>query len=207
MKHMLWRIVSKALPICSRLVKRGMNIDPYCPRCHKEEESICHVLFKCPYANIIWRLSNTPLLSMHQFTNDVEENISLLVNCYHNTGFTEQQKLAPFWLLWRIWKARNNLVFNKFRESPSRVVLQAQADVMAWINNFANKSTQTLSSSHATPITSTWTKPPPSFVKCNFDAGFDIGTSKGIGGWIIRDHHGIAKAWGSSILPSVSTPL
>lgn len=184
-----------------------MNIDPYCPRCHKEEESICHVLFKCPYANINWRLSNTPVLTSRQFTDDLEENISLIVDSYHNSNLTEQQKLDPFWLLWRIWKERNNLVFNKFRESPSRVVVQAQAKVKDWINNVANWRINIPKPSHTTSATSTWTTPPFSFVKCNFDAGFDVRTFQGTGGWIIRDHYGRAKACGSSILPHVSTPL
>ncbi|KAL9811604.1 putative reverse transcriptase zinc-binding domain-containing protein [Arabidopsis thaliana] len=93
---MLWRAISKALPTCSRLVTRGMNISPYCSRCLTEEESICHVLFTCPYAMRIWRLSNLPQLTGLSITHDVEENISLLVDAYYNNNHTTQQKLLIF---------------------------------------------------------------------------------------------------------------
>lgn len=44
-------------------------------------------------------------------------------------------------------------------------------------------------------------------VKCNFDAGFNVSSSQGTSGWIIRDYQGNPKAWGASKLPNASTPL
>ncbi|KAL9811605.1 putative ribonuclease H domain-containing protein [Arabidopsis thaliana] len=52
-----------------------------------------------------------------------------------------------------------------------------------------------------------WMKHAAPFVKCNFDAGFQENNEQGMGGWILRDHYGEAKAWGSSILDHVITPL
>ena len=51
----------------------------------------------------------------------------------------------------------------------------------------------------------TWVKPASPFAKCNFDAGFHTNTTQGTGGWIIRDHYGEAKAWGSSMLDHIAT--
>lgn len=119
-KHMLQRTVSRALPTCSRLITRGMQIDSNCHRCRNEQETINYVLFSCPNAKMVWHLSSAPILQAHQFSNDVEDNINYIIDLYQNPTLTINQKLIPIWLLWRIWKARNKLVFKKFSESPSR---------------------------------------------------------------------------------------
>ncbi|KAG7572479.1 Ribonuclease H domain [Arabidopsis suecica] len=62
-------------------------------------------------------------------------------------------------------------------ESPSRIVLHAQAEVEEWINAMGPRH------------------------------GVDTQNSRGSAGWIIRDHHGQPKAWGSSLLSHVSSPL
>ncbi|KAL9858097.1 putative reverse transcriptase zinc-binding domain-containing protein [Arabidopsis thaliana] len=167
-KYMLWRTISKALPTRSRLLTRGMDIDPHCPRCPTEEETINHVLFTCPYAASIWSLSNFPWLP--------------------------EQRLAPFWLIWRLWRARNNLVFNKFNESCSRVVTQTEAEVNEWLQNVNRReeASDLTRSSHRANVR--WKKPVFPLVKCNFNAGFTGNNTQRTGGWIIRDHAGLAKA-------------
>ncbi|AAC13594.1 contains similarity to reverse transcriptase-like proteins [Arabidopsis thaliana] len=203
---MLWRAISKALPTCSRLVTRGMNISPYCSRCLTEEESICHVLFTCPYAMRIWRLSNLPQLTGLSITHDVEENISLL-DAYYNNNHTTQQKVIHFWLIWKIWKAHNNLVLNNYRECPSMVIQQTVAEVYDWTTIINGMQAMSLPARIQTKGKTSWMKHAAPFVKCNFDAGFQENNEQGMGGWILRDHYGEAKAWGSSILDHVITPL
>ncbi|KAL9858944.1 putative reverse transcriptase zinc-binding domain-containing protein [Arabidopsis thaliana] len=99
-KYMLWRTISKALPTALRLITRGMNIDPICNRCQIEEESISHELFNCPYASIIWRLSNSPILTGHSFSPDVEAKIFFLIDSSSNNNLTKEQKIMPIWLIW-----------------------------------------------------------------------------------------------------------
>jgi len=118
-----------------------------------EEESINHALFTCPYAHRIWRLLNALLLANHSFTNDSEESITFLVDNFSNKNLSEEERLIPFWIIWRIWKARNNFVFNKYWESPSRMVLQVQAEVHEWITTLRSalipaKDTQPVMISH-----------------------------------------------------------
>jgi len=205
-KYMLWRTIPEALPTCARLVKKGMNIDPICSRCSLEEESICHVLFNYPYATTTWKLAKLSYLSGHTFSNDVEENISVLIDSISNNNLTEQQKLLPFWLIFRIWKARNNYVFNKFRKCSSKVVSQSEVDVNEWIINMCERRGNTATTRPPLSQKASWTKPTVSFVKCNFNAGLHKNTTQSTGGWIIRDPEGKEKAWGSSILDHVTLP-
>ncbi|XP_020881874.1 uncharacterized protein LOC110228545 [Arabidopsis lyrata subsp. lyrata] len=153
-----------------------------------------------------WRLSGTPAFQSHQPFNDVEENISKLLDVYDSPHISKALKLSQFWILWRIWKARNNFVFNQYRESPSKVVLKAKAETNEWITNTAPRLNSSISQSSNSEQPK-WYTPEQPFVKCNFDASYSQITMQARGGWIIRDHHGTAKAWGSLHLNGAASPL
>ncbi|KAG7599579.1 Zinc finger CCHC-type [Arabidopsis suecica] len=209
-KHFLRRSLSQALATMTRLNSRGMNVDRTCPRCRKEEESINHALFSCPFAMMVWRLASIPPLRNIRFTPVFEENLSNLMNLLTNQTIQDDQKLMPYWFLWRIWKARNNFVFNKGRESASKTVLKAQAETTQWIiATTPHKRRDTMPSHNTSPPPSLrcWTAPSFPYIKCNFDAGFDIHTQQATAGWIIRDHHGLSKHWGSLQLGYAASPL
>ncbi|KAL9293690.1 hypothetical protein AtEden1_Chr3g0197521 [Arabidopsis thaliana] len=97
-----------------------MNIATTFPRCLAEEETIRHALFNISHSKRIWRLLNIPTLLGHQFTNDAEENLSFLVDTFSNHTLTIRQKLILLWLIWRIWKARNNLSLTNLERVPQR---------------------------------------------------------------------------------------
>ncbi|KAL9293400.1 putative ribonuclease H domain-containing protein [Arabidopsis thaliana] len=171
-----------------------------------EEESINHALFTCPSAHRIWRLLNALLLANHSFTNDSEESITFLVDNFSNKNLSEEERLIPFWIIWRIWKARNKFVFEKYSQCPLKLVSQSTEEVKEWTRTRrSSRSTQVVTPSHPSP--KRWTKPTSSYVKINFDASFHINNTASSGGWVIRDHEGSAKAWGSSTLEHVNTPL
>ncbi|KAL9858598.1 hypothetical protein AtNW77_Chr1g0038361 [Arabidopsis thaliana] len=45
------------------------------------------------------------------------------------------------------------------------------------------------------------------YLKYNFDAKFDVTTDQVNGGWVIRDHEGTSKTWGSSLLKLTTSSL
>lgn len=70
-KLSLWKVLSGAISTYVQLCTRGIKLDPTCQRCCLEDESINHVLFRCPHAYAIWRCSNLPIVSL--FTEDLRE--------------------------------------------------------------------------------------------------------------------------------------
>ncbi|XP_020870431.1 uncharacterized protein LOC110225325 [Arabidopsis lyrata subsp. lyrata] len=159
---------------------------------------------------MVWRLASIPPLRNIRFTPVFEENLSNLMNLLTNQTIQDDQKLMPYWFLWRIWKARNHFVFNKGRESASKTVLKAQAETTQWIiATTPHKRRDTMPSHNTSPPPSLrcWTAPSFPYIKCNFDAGFDIHTQQATAGWIIRDHHGLSKHWGSLQLGYAASPL
>ena len=95
---------------------------------------------------------------------------------------TDFQKLLLVWLLWRIWKALNNLVFNTFRESPSTTVLKAEVETKEWLNATQIQTQRTTHRRTNDAATKRWKNPPPMTVKCNFDASFNVQHLEATGG-------------------------
>ncbi|ESQ33262.1 hypothetical protein EUTSA_v10005417mg [Eutrema salsugineum] len=102
--------------------------------------------------------------------------------------------------MWRIWKARNNMIFNKQRIKPCRDVAYVVADVDEWIKNlhtdtiFVHTGTLLDSSSK-----STWNRPETGWVKCNYDAAFDPNTK-----WTLNfKFDSICFEWDSKVLVDI----
>ena len=93
---------------------RGINCDiRYCI-CGAEEESINHVLFGCPPALKIWALSKIPSAL------DIFPTSSMFtIMDYLFWRLSGEYDFSNFpWILWYIWKNRNNKVFHNRDGNP-----------------------------------------------------------------------------------------
>lgn len=109
-QHFLWKVLSGALPTYVQLCSRGVNIDPICQRCCLEEETINHVLFLCPHAFAIWRYSGLSVRNLQ--SDDLESNILVLLDIMKSEEIENSLRRLPFWLMWIIWKSRNEFLFS-----------------------------------------------------------------------------------------------
>lgn len=208
-KHFIWRILSKALPTINQLNTRGMKLDPQCPRCGQAEETINHVLFTCPLCNNdmeAFKCMYLLILYNHHRWIACEINIGTVLELQKVQGLSLDQKLKPLWLLWHIWKSRNSYIFRGKRDSPTEVVIRAQADVNEWITNTERAHNDPHTGIHHM-TEQFWKRPPLGFIKCNFDAGFDSNTNIATGGWVIRDNDGRARSWGATRTHTAISPL
>ncbi|CAH2060151.1 unnamed protein product, partial [Thlaspi arvense] len=113
-------------------------------------------------------------------------------------------------ILWRLWKCRNVLLFQR-RHIPWLKVLQlAKYDTQEWLDsqNHIARISQTIPG----PTNTTnrrqqrWTRPPLGWIKCNYDGSYkkNLPTKAG---WILRDHEGIFRGAGRTITSSLSNLL
>lgn len=59
-KDFLWCLLRKGLPVALNLIRRNIQLDPVCVLCKDADESIAHVFHSCPFARLVWALSEFP---------------------------------------------------------------------------------------------------------------------------------------------------
>uniref|UniRef100_A0A803L0F3 Reverse transcriptase zinc-binding domain-containing protein n=1 Tax=Chenopodium quinoa TaxID=63459 RepID=A0A803L0F3_CHEQI len=120
-KHFAWRAIKGAVDARQSLIQRGMNIDPICPMCGIENESVMHMLALCPDAKRIWYLSPLRLeVGKYEGLEFGEWCGSI---CLHHRD--------PHWwniflaILWGIWLWRNMWCYEKRRKDMMDVIHKA----------------------------------------------------------------------------------
>ena len=53
----LWQLCHSTLLVRGTLLRRGCNIDPWCPLCEDEVESIDHLFWGCQSTSRVWELA------------------------------------------------------------------------------------------------------------------------------------------------------
>lgn len=111
LKHFLWRISSRSIATGNNLRRRHVTRDVICKRCWLEEETEEHLFFTCPYAKNIWRASSIANRIIDSMTTSYEEKIEACLQVSNVMRLSHLQDI-PVWILWRIWKSRNLLLYH-----------------------------------------------------------------------------------------------
>lgn len=99
-----------------------------CERCGASEESLNHVFFECPPAIQIWSLSKVPSNPDIFSTKELFTNMDHLY--WRVLPNTDDDHYA--WLLWYIWKARNNKVYRNIDVDPRDTLNLAETESLLW---------------------------------------------------------------------------
>ena len=99
-----------------------------CDRCGAPEESINHVFFECPPACQIWALSKIPSHPDNFPTGSLFTNMDHLF--WRVRPEMDDHQFA--WILWYIWKRRNNKVFCNIDVEPSETLRIAEIESILW---------------------------------------------------------------------------
>lgn len=141
LRHFLWRFVSRAIGIAENLRRRNMNVNPYCSRCCTAVETSDHALFSCPQVTMIWRATGIPIHLICNPDITIEEKLRYIFQIHNNAQVEQVTRYLPLWLMWRIWKSRNDLVFNRRTTSHQETVKQATTDTKEWLDNLVEQPT------------------------------------------------------------------
>ncbi|XP_010462877.1 PREDICTED: uncharacterized protein LOC104743503 [Camelina sativa] len=182
-------MASKAIGVAENLRRRNININPYCSSCCLGLETSDHILFSCPNIIPVWRSAGFPTSLLGDPTSSVEDKLRYLIRLHHDTKAEPIKRFLPFWVLWRLWKSRNDLVFNKKTTRQEDLVKLAINDTIEWMTCL-NLTEEYRNTTGAQSRRDTWTKPPPGWIKCNYDASHIEGNNISGLSWIIRDSNG-----------------
>lgn len=137
-KMFLWRLFQQALPVGEILLARHIPTDGLCKRCGTLE-SIDHLFLHCPFAKNIWRA--TPFATPFEYSGLIDLK-SIWINicertCLPPTGIVLGE-LAP-WILWQIWCARNQFIFEGRTASEEETLTKAVVLAREWLNSQEKK--------------------------------------------------------------------
>ncbi|KAG5399911.1 hypothetical protein IGI04_014518 [Brassica rapa subsp. trilocularis] len=207
LRHFLWRVLSGALAVKSQLQSRGIQLDPICPVCHQEPETICHMLFQCPSSREVWETSQFPLPPAGWSPNSVFLNLHYLISCSQKQSIGTSVRLSFPWVLWQIWKARNKFCFEQIIPVAGDIVFKAREETSIWLNlhGYLQKCSNVL------PIAPSserkWSSPPLSILKCNIGVSWSSASMYCGAGWIIRNSVGKVLLHSRRSFSGVRSPI
>jgi len=127
----LWKLLRGALAVTERLKTKGIQSYDGCWFCDADLETINHMLFLCPYARQVWALSNIPSPQTGFCKSDYENFHYLMSLQSQQKDIAEISKVFP-WVLWRLWKNRNQLLFEGSFFPPNELIIKAREDATEW---------------------------------------------------------------------------
>lgn len=134
-QHFLWTCLRSSLPVAGNLAYRHIAKEKECPRCPGLTETTNHLLFTCHYARLIWAISPIPAPPNGQWSDSVYSNLyRALHQCKEQSISEEVERIVP-WLLWRLWKHRNKLIFEGVEYNVEDTLWKAQEDADEWANS------------------------------------------------------------------------
>lgn len=182
---------------------RGMEEDPTCTLCGREQEDSFHALLRCNHAQELWLAMRKEwvLPAEEVFTPSGPEWI---LQALHQ--MTDEQRAMRLMILWRIWHAHNEMTHNKPPPTTegSKKFLTGYLNSLMLIQQYPNvdveKGKQVVSyvqssgsSRHMQDgrqkVRQKWMPPPEGRAKLNVDGSFKQDGSAGTG-MALRDSVG-----------------
>ncbi|KAF5761365.1 putative RNA-directed DNA polymerase [Helianthus annuus] len=124
-----WRAEQDRIPTREALCRRNIRVDDNrCPLCNSEVETVDHLFSACGVSAVIWQKIQVWCNSSILFTFSFRDILEV-----HNWVGLEGHKKEVFHGIaiiacWRIWKARNALVF----EGKPFVINEVFSDIRSW---------------------------------------------------------------------------
>ncbi|XP_058749860.1 uncharacterized protein LOC131622856 [Vicia villosa] len=122
-KEFLWRLVKDILPTRSNICKKGINIDSSCPLCGCSPENSSHLFIHCDFVKRMFFAG--PLGVRVPEIGDVGD---WLLQVFRRKDPNLEQVIC--FGLWKVWQARNALVFRNSVPNPSLIAQEVNSEVL-----------------------------------------------------------------------------
>jgi len=164
-KMFLWRALSGVLVVSTCLQAHGMHTNLMCSLCQTNIESISHVLFCCWPAREVWENANI-YMPPHGFTDSITDNIGFMLKLMSNVGVPLPLRMAIPWILWGIWKHRNETLYAGKQGDLVYLVTHAIEEAEVW-NKLRDRQLQdNITNSQPIRRENRWIKPSLGVLKC-----------------------------------------
>lgn len=167
-KHFLWRCLSNSLPVAENMAYCHLAKDKTCARCGVGEESVNHLFFQCTYARQLWALAHIHIPPSGTWSDSFYANLYWVLNHKKVYPREEVDEELVSWLMWRIWKNRNEFIFRGVDFNAPATIMKVWDDVQEWKNRAEVKNEVVKKQTMEGPVKK-WLPPAPSWIKCNTD--------------------------------------
>ncbi|GER44510.1 RNA-directed DNA polymerase (reversetranscriptase)-related family protein [Striga asiatica] len=123
-KNFLWSCWFKFISTQDQLKKKCIQVDPICCICGKFEESLEHIFFHCDRASKVWKLSGLDWSGLQQHTDSFNSWWAGICHIQRVQCIQDRVHYSTY-ILWWLWKTRNNWLFNKVRISKMELAKRA----------------------------------------------------------------------------------
>ncbi|KAI8534415.1 hypothetical protein RHMOL_Rhmol10G0087700 [Rhododendron molle] len=187
-KNFWWHVCRNILATKENLFKRRCAKDNLCPICDCEVETVDHMLFLCPWANMVWFGCNIkPFGDLRGNGSAVKWTDDMVKVLGTNKATEFMGRVAA--IAWHIWKGRNDFVFKKGTVNPQRTV-DSIRHMEREISSIHVISTVQMDNPLNQEETSTWRAPDVGRLKANCDVALPKSGKKGKAVAMLRNWKG-----------------
>ncbi|KAJ1412575.1 Reverse transcriptase zinc-binding domain [Sesbania bispinosa] len=159
----IWKLYHNRLLTNSERVRRGMTSDDSCPRCGQAPETIMHTLRDCEVVSELWESLIDREWWARFFSLGLDNWLKMnMAKSPFSVDGTPWNFIFPV-SIWRLWKDRNDLVFNKRSDLPGNLYFQIVSYARQIINSIVSPCpiSQRL---YKNEELIGWSRPPPGFL-------------------------------------------
>ncbi|VYS68270.1 unnamed protein product [Arabidopsis thaliana] len=153
------------------------------------DETRQHLFFGCLYAQAVWRATKVSRTEYFNPILSIEDKLKLVIQSHTDKRNEPLRRQLPLWTLWRIWKSRNLLVYQRQSNTWETDAQKATSDAFDWIPN-QRSFNDTSKITHLGLSKDGWRKPKKGYKKCNYDSSYKQNGEDVNAGWILRDEEG-----------------
>ncbi|KAJ1431379.1 Ribonuclease H-like superfamily [Sesbania bispinosa] len=178
-KVFLWKACHRIIPVKEELHRRRIARANLCPICQQVSESIEHTLLLCDWTKPVWFAFQVPIPPTLMNTTSLPS--WLLSNFSEFSKAPDKGTLGKTLLatvIWTIWQARNNAIFQGEPPNPYITVTRAQAQINECMHALQSLVTPT-NPSNQSNLFQQWRPPKQGVIKLNTDVAFSQDRGRG----------------------------
>ncbi|KAG2290633.1 hypothetical protein Bca52824_050237 [Brassica carinata] len=149
------------------------------------------MLFQCPFARLVWASSSIPYPNGGFDEGSIFTNVNFLLNLSGSQRIKEEDKRAWPWIIWNIWKRRNEVHFENKCLSAVELLHKSVQEAKEW---YTTQETKVEWEKAQTPLLVVskrkWTPPETDWVMCNVGMEFSKNNHCVGGAWVLRNNRG-----------------
>ncbi|KAK4255381.1 hypothetical protein QN277_008388 [Acacia crassicarpa] len=191
-QHFIWRVLNASIATNYALFRRRRAESSLCPICEQTEETTEHLFFHCAWTRCVW--FGCPLGGRVDFAK-ITNFRSWWIQILGMTSFSSYDLSLISWLLWLIWKQRNEKVFNSIEPNPLVVIELANKNVADFMDATDVRQFDVVLADNTCFRNHCWVPPGNDSVKINCDGAFKEDGGGAAIGLVCRNHFGTFK-WG-----------